>query len=45
VARRAGLRVLAFEDGYSGAPKPAMLQRLCAAGPDFPVRNANLGPD
>jgi SAM-dependent methyltransferase len=43
-ARQAGLRVLAFEDGYVDAPKPAMLQRLCAAGPDFPARNAVLGP-
>jgi SAM-dependent methyltransferase len=43
-ARQAGLRVLAFEDGYLDAPKPAMLQRLCAAGPDFPARNAILGP-
>lgn len=43
-ARRAGLHVLAFEDGYADAPKPAMLQRLCAAGPDFPARNAILGP-
>ena len=31
-----GLRVLAFEDGYTGAPRPAMVQRLCAAGPEFP---------
>jgi SAM-dependent methyltransferase len=44
VARRAGLRVLAFEDGYLDSPKPAMVQRLCAAGPDFPVRNAILAP-
>jgi SAM-dependent methyltransferase len=43
-ARQAGLRVLAFEDGHVGAPKPAMLQRLCAAGPDFPAGNAALGP-
>jgi SAM-dependent methyltransferase len=44
VARQAGLRVLAYEDGYLDAPKPAMVQRLCAAGAGFPVRNANLGP-
>jgi SAM-dependent methyltransferase len=44
VARQAGLRVLAYEDGYIDAPKPAMVQRLCAAGPAFPVRNAHLGP-
>jgi SAM-dependent methyltransferase len=47
-ALRAGLRVLAFEDGRADgpvdAPKPAMLQRLCACGPDFPANNAILGP-
>ncbi|MDB5935721.1 MAG: SAM-dependent methyltransferase [Massilia sp.] len=42
-ARQAGLRVLAFEDGYADAPKPAMLQRLCAAGPEFLARNAIIG--
>jgi SAM-dependent methyltransferase len=42
-ARQAGLQVLAFEDGYVAAPKPAMLQRLCAGGPSFPARNAVLG--
>jgi SAM-dependent methyltransferase len=42
IARAAGLRVLAFEDGCIGTPKPAMVQRLCAAGPDFPIRNALL---
>jgi SAM-dependent methyltransferase len=41
-ARAAGLFVLAFEDGYTGAPKPAMVQRLCAGGPEFPARNAVL---
>ncbi len=41
-AARAGLRVLAFEDGVVAEPKPAMLQRLCAAGPEFPARNAIL---
>jgi SAM-dependent methyltransferase len=44
LALQAGLRVLAFEDGYVDAPKPAMLQRLCACGPDFPANNAMLGP-
>ena len=42
IARAVGLRVLAFEDGYTDTPKPAMIQRLCACGPDFPVRNALL---
>ena len=44
VARQAGLRVLAYEDGRIDAPKPAMVQRLCAAGPDFPAGNAEIGP-
>ncbi len=26
---RAGLRVLAYEDGYVASPKPAMVQRIC----------------
>ena len=34
-AARHGLRVLAFEEGVVDAPKPAMVQRLCAAGPAF----------
>lgn len=31
-----GWHVIAFEDGYVGTPKPAMIQRICArrAGPD-----------
>ncbi|MES2759701.1 MAG: class I SAM-dependent methyltransferase [Pseudomonadota bacterium] len=37
-----GLQVLAFEDGYCAAPKAAMLQRLCAAGPAFTPSNAVL---
>ncbi|MDB5909494.1 MAG: SAM-dependent methyltransferase [Massilia sp.] len=44
VARQHGLRVLAYEDGYVDAPKPAMVQRLCAAGSAFAGRNAALGP-
>ena len=43
-AHQAGLRVLAFEDGHVDGLKPAMLQRLCACGPDFPANNAMLGP-
>jgi SAM-dependent methyltransferase len=42
-AQRHRLRVLAFEDGYVNAPKAAMVQRLCAAGPDFSRENAFLG--
>lgn len=30
VTRGAGLRVLAYEEGYSGEPKPAMRQAVCA---------------
>ena len=29
VQTQPGLRVLAFEDGYSAVPKPAMVQRIC----------------
>ena len=43
-AGRLGLRVIAFEDGYVDRPKPAMLQRLCAAKPGFPPENALLAP-
>ena len=38
-----GLRVIAFEDGYTGVPKPAMVQRLCASKPGFPREKAVLG--
>ena len=37
-----GLRVLAYEEGLLAAPKPAMVQRLCAAGPAFARENARL---
>ena len=39
-----GMRVLAFEDGVSSAPKAAMVQRLCAVGPDFTRGKALLDP-
>lgn len=46
-AQQAGLRVIAFEDGCvdgpKHGPKPAMLQRLCACGPNFPANNGMLG--
>lgn len=32
-AARAGLQVIAFEDGCLDTPRPAVVQRLCAAGP------------
>lgn len=36
VLRAQGWRVIAFEDGYISAPKPAMIQRICArrGGPE-----------
>ncbi len=42
VALGQGLRVLAYEDGCCAAPKAAMVQRLCACGPDFPRVKAVL---
>ena len=41
-AQQLGLHVLAFEDGRLAAPKAAMVQRLCAAGPDFSRMHAGL---
>lgn len=38
MARAAGMRVLAFEEGAVLAPRPAMLQRLCAVSGDFEGR-------
>jgi len=43
-AGRRGLRVLAFEEGRLDAPKAAIVQRLCAVGPDFPLAAALLAP-
>lgn len=37
-----GLRPLAFEDGFASAPKPAMVQRLCAVKPGFAWASARL---
>jgi SAM-dependent methyltransferase len=42
LARDAGLRVIAFEDGCVATPKPAMVQRLCAAGPALTTVEAKL---
>ena len=39
---RGGLRVVAYEDGVIAQPKPARVQRLCAAGPDFDLAAAGL---
>jgi SAM-dependent methyltransferase len=35
IAAQGGLTVLAYEDGVVNAPKPARVQRLCAAGRAF----------
>lgn len=37
---RAGLQVIAFEDGYTAIPKPAMVQRLCVRRGGDSIRNA-----
>ena len=42
VALRHGLRVLAYEDGIVDAPRPARVQRLCAAGAAFDPGAARL---
>jgi SAM-dependent methyltransferase len=42
MARQAGLTVIAYEDGVTAQPKPARLQRLCAAAPNFDLSAANL---
>ncbi|MES2151756.1 MAG: class I SAM-dependent methyltransferase [Pseudomonadota bacterium] len=43
-ATASGLRTIAFEDGYMHVPKAAMVQRLCAAGAEFPRQKARIGP-
>jgi SAM-dependent methyltransferase len=35
VAMRAGLHLLAFEDGFDAAPRPARIQRMVAVKPPF----------
>lgn len=42
MAARAGLAVLAYEDGVVSDPKPARVQRLCAAGRGFAQTEAKL---
>lgn len=37
-----GFAVVAYEDGVITSPKPAMVQRLCARGPDFARSSAIL---
>lgn len=41
-AAQGGLRVIAFEDGRVELPKPAMVQRICMAGPAFAGTEAKL---
>jgi SAM-dependent methyltransferase len=41
-AAEAGLRAVAYEDGFVAHPKPALVQRLCAAGPAFAPGDARL---
>ena len=42
IAAAGGLNVLAYEDGIVTTPKPARVQRLCAAGRGFPQTEAKL---
>jgi SAM-dependent methyltransferase len=42
IAAQGGLKVLAFEDGVVNGPRPARVQRLCAAGPAFPHTEVKL---
>jgi SAM-dependent methyltransferase len=42
LAHGAGLRVIAYEDGVVSQPKPAMVQRLCAAGPALALAETRL---
>ena len=42
VARAAGLRVIAYEDGVLSEGRAARVQRLCAAAPDFDWHRARL---
>ncbi len=41
-ARQAGLHVIAYEDGVTAQPRPARVQRLCAAAPRFDPAAARL---
>jgi SAM-dependent methyltransferase len=40
---RPALRVVAYEDGYVDAPKPAFVQRLCAVRESPPASDAEAG--
>jgi SAM-dependent methyltransferase len=41
-ASKAGLSVIAFEDGFVEQPKPAMVQRLCASRETYAFERAKL---
>jgi SAM-dependent methyltransferase len=42
-ARQAGLQVIAYEDGVTAQPRPARVQRLCAARPEIDLAAVELG--
>ncbi len=42
VARRSGLHLLAFEDGYVRGARPARIQRACAVRPPFDPESVPL---
>ena len=44
LAHAHGLRVIAFEDGYTSVPKPAMVQRVVACKSQLARLKAHLGP-
>jgi SAM-dependent methyltransferase len=41
-ARQAGLSIIAFEDGFTERPRPAMVQRLCAGHETYAFERAKL---
>ena len=43
LARRGGLHLLAFEDGYVATPRPARLQRMVALAAPFDLERFPLG--
>lgn len=44
LAARAGLQVVAYEDGVVAEPKPARVQRICAVRPPLPAEGFRLQP-
>jgi SAM-dependent methyltransferase len=43
VAQRAGLRLVAFEDGFTEAPRPARVQRAAAVRAPFDIESMPIG--